>query len=398
MTSAEILSDGFIPGMAVIPLLTAKVFTAPKTPVFCCPGWCSFWWRASPSSSGVLANNSCLTHQIPCDGICATVCDGFVDCSDKQDESEVRCKAIICSSAEDRVGDMNPENLGDTISGLEAKFKCAYGGCLERNLICNGHKDCWDGSDETSDLCATQTCSRRQFQCAYGACVRRVWKCNGKPHCVDNSDETAEVCRNNRCSSAKFQCDYGGCINKKLKCNGKVDCIDSSDESEKTCGPNHILTTTTTTTTPQTPPTGPPGTLLIPVGPPSDGGCTRDGLCACPSPYTHLCVPCDNTQACERIDEGVCNIETERETALRRVKVNVLVCGTQPVLDDTCGSAGKVPVLSLVSAECWGIITLMQCQADGMWHSYGTLHTHSVLPTSRLCQPQLVNSPGVTGD
>ncbi|KOB69381.1 Pattern recognition serine proteinase [Operophtera brumata] len=36
---------------------------------------------------------------------------------------------------------------------------------------CDGARDCVDGSDETEDACATQTCAEGLFRCAYGACV-----------------------------------------------------------------------------------------------------------------------------------------------------------------------------------------------------------------------------------
>lgn len=36
-------------------------------------------------------------------------------------------------------------------------FRCAYGGCISPQFLCNGHMDCWDGSDETEELCLPRT-------------------------------------------------------------------------------------------------------------------------------------------------------------------------------------------------------------------------------------------------
>lgn len=361
------------------------------------------------------ACNTCTRAELACDGHCATPCDGLIECLNNVDETRELCINANCASEEEEppgsIDGISISTLfGEVTSKTQALFKCNYGGCINNIFICNGQPDCWDGSDETRELCSSRKCSRRKFRCDFGGCIGRLWKCNGLINCIDGSDETLATCRSNTCSSSKFRCDYGGCISKKKKCDGVKDCHDGSDETKELCGVNHTVATTPATT-PITQPTPPAVTqplptpsqdIIIPEGPaPLIDSCS--GLCPCPHPYTHFCVPCSRLESCTRIDEvGVCSIEAAAGEPDLRITVDILACGTQPVIniaglvrqhgDSTCGSGKKVPVLSIVTADCWGTRTLMQCQADAKWHPYGGLHTIA-LPATHLCQPQAINSP-----
>lgn len=33
------------------------------------------------------------------------------------------------------------------------KFRCSTGACLEKHLLCNGFKDCYEGDDESLQTC-----------------------------------------------------------------------------------------------------------------------------------------------------------------------------------------------------------------------------------------------------
>lgn len=56
--------------------------------------------------------------------------------------------------------------------------------------------------------------------------------CDGIKNCNDGSDETRESCANYRCPQYTYKCAYGGCIFEGARCDGKNDCIDNSDEAD----------------------------------------------------------------------------------------------------------------------------------------------------------------------
>ncbi|XP_045605639.2 modular serine protease [Procambarus clarkii] len=370
------------------------------------------------------AASQCLLTQVMCDGRCVEACDGVVECADGADETKQLCSNTQCrNDASLPVGDLG--NLADVLesasSSATAKFKCDYGACIPLDFLCNGHTDCWDKSDETAQQCAAKKCTRREFRCDYGACIRRLWSCNGYPNCADSSDETPNACKNQKCTSTKFQCKYGACIDGKKKCDGTVHCIDSSDETKELCGPQHTFVTTESpklvTPASPTPPTPPPPTpappppptpastfkpgITYPVEPPVASECKAQGMCECPTPYEHFCVPCNNVAACSGIvSEVVCSLQPV-EGSSDAVFIEVLSCGAQLNVNvegivrtaggPLCGIVNAVPVLGVVMAECWGTIHLAQCQADGLWHPYGT-NTNNAAPTETLCQSTSINS------
>jgi len=111
------------------------------------------------------------------------------------------------------------------------------GECVHNSWVCDGERDCMDGSDE-EDGCAEKSCDLSEFRCQRsGRCIPAMMRCDGRAHCSDESDE--EDCPTTAPCPADVMFDCTGyadkCINMSAVCDGVNDCGGHEDEAPLLC-------------------------------------------------------------------------------------------------------------------------------------------------------------------
>lgn len=203
-------------------------------------------------------HDECITPDMPCNGICP---DGKLKCDGK------------CWNFRDYY------NEGSKINGNEARRKpCRSGGgnvtcsmfgikcemedvCIEHSHVCDGKKDCIDGSDEDEAFC--KSCGKDP-QYGQRMMISKKHRYSNRPDpswryycyneafnnlCPDDGHwnpiryvcgdrclaEDAFCSKNDSCWTDEgwvHHCNDGNCVKAEDICNGKRDCADGSDEAD----------------------------------------------------------------------------------------------------------------------------------------------------------------------
>uniref|UniRef100_A0A8C9YK48 Heparan sulfate proteoglycan 2 n=1 Tax=Sander lucioperca TaxID=283035 RepID=A0A8C9YK48_SANLU len=171
----------------------------------------------------------CMPDEFRCgDGTCILMeylCDNRPDCRDMSDETN--CGEWL------QLGWPKPPRPPSPPGPCRAdQATCQSGECIPRDYICDGERDCSDGSDEFR--CGTPSpCEPNEFKCKNGRCALKLWRCDGDNDCEDNSDETDCPTKgpDDRCAPEQFEClTDRTCIPASYQCDDEPDCPDRSDE------------------------------------------------------------------------------------------------------------------------------------------------------------------------
>ncbi|XP_029911416.1 basement membrane-specific heparan sulfate proteoglycan core protein isoform X2 [Myripristis murdjan] len=182
----------------------------------------------------------CMADEHRCgDGTCILMeylCDNRPDCRDMSDEMDCDIKRpipVTPTSPTTTTPIKKPPRPPAPPGPCRAdQATCQSGECIPRDYLCDGERDCSDGSDEFR--CGTPSpCEPNEFKCKNGRCALKLWRCDGDNDCEDNSDETDCPTKGpgDTCAPEQFVClSDRTCIPASYQCDEEPDCPDRSDE------------------------------------------------------------------------------------------------------------------------------------------------------------------------
>lgn len=177
---------------------------------------------------------------------------------------------IFIIEVQSQISDINVE-----VCERPDNFKCENDVCTKLAYVCNGIKDCEDGSDEIN-------CGRKQINSYFSigasyfnlsisdynlcrgpwylchdnkTCISGVtFLCDKTPDCPHGDDEhncdseyshlgfNVEEIKPRNCTESEFRCLDQICISKDLICDGVEHCMDGTDETQEICKDMNVRT------------------------------------------------------------------------------------------------------------------------------------------------------------
>ncbi|KAK6753031.1 hypothetical protein RB195_012562 [Necator americanus] len=126
----------------------------------------------------------------------------------------------------------------------EDQFTCLIGPkCIPILWLCDGARDCPDGSDEGHDQCHPHltniTCPGNQPDCIHGGvprCIPENWLCDGHQDCDHGEDEIncGKMEKNGGCGITQHRCG-DKCIPRHQNCKEPPDCNGEKGKDGKKC-------------------------------------------------------------------------------------------------------------------------------------------------------------------
>ncbi|NXE12744.1 LRP2 protein, partial [Lophotis ruficrista] len=181
-------------------------------------------------------------------------CNGIDDCGDSSDEDicapcppgMVRCdegkcilESLMCNDEDDCLdGTDEPSTCGELCEATGHRPRARVVGqphnCLPAYFcqVCSARVDVRSG-DLYWLAFPHLSCPRTHVPCRDGTeCVAQEYVCDGEKDCADGSDEDAcaQLCDTPGRSHSLYLCGLGVCLNASLVCDGRQDCADGSDE------------------------------------------------------------------------------------------------------------------------------------------------------------------------
>ncbi|KFO70397.1 Low-density lipoprotein receptor-related protein 2, partial [Cuculus canorus] len=198
----------------------------------------------------------CPPGMVRCDeGKCileSLMCNDEDDCLDGTDEPST-CGELLVSAGQHPHGPGPQQVMGQPCNCLPA-YSCPV--CSARVDISSGNLY-WLAFIHLS-------CPRTYMACHDGTeCVAQEYMCDGEKDCADGSDEDGcdQLCNTPGqpapCLSHEYPCGLRSCLNASLVCDGRQDCVDGLDEAGNCSVPCQLSCAHHCYSSPQGPPLSP---------------------------------------------------------------------------------------------------------------------------------------------